>query len=349
MNDRPTIALLASPDSTASTLYGMYDLLLSPGRDWQFLTEGAIGTPSLNPVVVSRDGKPFRASTGVWIHPDCALDDIPTPAIVCITDLFVAPSHDLTDQYADEIRWLRRWHEQGAIMATACSGAMLLADAGLLDGQEATTHWGYCDAMASKHPRVKIYRDRALVVTGEGQRLIMAGGGTAWHDLGLYLIARLLSSEEAMRVAKVYLLDWHHIGQQPFAALTCNRQVRDAAITNAQTWIAEHYDHEAPVTAMAKTSGLGERSFKRRFAQATGMSPLEYVHTLRLEEAKHMLETSEQPVEAVANEVGYEDTSFFGRLFRRKVGLTPASYRKRFGGMRRALQAEEPERHRRIS
>lgn len=89
---------------------------------------------------------------------------------------------------------------------------------------------------------------------------------------------------------------------------------------------------------MARLSGLAERSFKRRFKQATGMSPMEYVHTLRLEESKPLLETTELPIEAVANEVGYEDASFFGRLFRRQVSLTPAQYRKRFGVLRKALQ-----------
>ena len=90
---------------------------------------------------------------------------------------------------------------------------------------------------------------------------------------------------------------------------------------------------------MIKRSGLADRTFKRRFAAATGLSPMEYVHTLRLEEAKQMLETEDSPIEAVANEVGYEDASFFGRMFRRKVGLTPAQYRKRFGGLRKVLQA----------
>ena len=90
---------------------------------------------------------------------------------------------------------------------------------------------------------------------------------------------------------------------------------------------------------MVKRSGLADRTFKRRFAVATGLSPMEYVHTLRLEEAKQMLEAGDLPIEAVANEVGYEDASFFGRLFRRKVGLTPAQYRKRFGNLRRVLQA----------
>jgi transcriptional regulator GlxA family with amidase domain len=149
----------------------------------------------------------------------------------------------------------------------------------------------------------------------------------------------LISLEAAMRVARVNLIDWHDLGQQPFAALTIARQVDDAVISDCQAWVAEHYDQDAPVAAMLARSGLTERTFKRRFAKATGLPPLEYVHTLRLEEAKQMLETGELPVEAVANEVGYEDASFFGRLFRRKVGLTPAQYRKRFGQLRRVLQA----------
>jgi transcriptional regulator GlxA family with amidase domain len=94
----------------------------------------------------------------------------------------------------------------------------------------------------------------------------------------------------------------------------------------------------SPVGAMTKLSGLPDRTFIRRFVNATGMSPLDYVHALRLEEAKQILETEDLSIEAIAEQVGYEDTSFFGRLFRRKVGLTPAQYRLRFGSLRRALQ-----------
>lgn len=88
---------------------------------------------------------------------------------------------------------------------------------------------------------------------------------------------------------------------------------------------------------MVRLSGLAERTFKRRFKQATGMPPLEYVHALRLEEAKQLLESGNQPIEEIANQVGYEDAGFFSRLFRRKVHLTPAQYRKRFGGLRESL------------
>ena len=119
--------------------------------------------------------------------------------------------------------------------------------------------------------------------------------------------------------------------------LARRRQTEDAVIAKCQEWVARHYDQEAPVAAMARLSGLAERSFKRRFTRATGMSPLEYVHALRLEEAKHMLETTSEPIDAIASAVGYGDTSFFSRLFRRKVGVTPAQYRKRFKALRLVL------------
>ncbi len=165
----------------------------------------------------------------------------------------------------------------------------------------------------------------------------MAGGGSTWLDLALYLIARLAGVEAATQVARLNLIDWHSSGQQPFARLARTRQVDDARIASCQAWIAENYMKAAPVTAMAKLSGLAERTFKRRFQLATGMTPLDYVHALRIEEAKQMLEASDMPVEAIAQEVGYEDAAFFGRLFRRKVMLTPVQYRKRFQAMRRSL------------
>lgn len=217
----------------------------------------------------------------------------------------------------------------------------MLAEAGLLDGQDSTTHWGYCEAMAARYPNTRVHPNRALVISGEG-RLVLGGGWTSWHDVTLFLIARFFGAEEAMRVARLNLLHWRDLGQKPYASLMRTRQVEDAVIAKCQEWIALHYDEDAPVAAMARLSGLPERSFKRGFARATGMSPIAYVHTLRLEESKHILETMDLPIEAVANEVGYEDASFFGRLFRRQVGLTPAQYRKRFGALRRALEQGEP-------
>ena len=115
-----------------------------------------------------------------------------------------------------------------------------------------------------------------------------------------------------------------------FARLARSRQVGDALIARCQTWIADHYGEPAPVAAMVQRAGLPQRSFKRRFEQATGMSPLAYVHTLRLEEAKQMLEATEDSIESIAHVDGYEDPAFFARLFRRHDDLTPGQYRKRY-------------------
>lgn len=127
------------------------------------------------------------------------------------------------------------------------------------------------------------------------------------------------------------------MGQQPYTVLTSSVQVTDALMNQCQQWVASHYNEESPVAKMAALSGLSDRNFARRFNRATGMSPLEYVHAMRLEEAKQYLEASGDSVEAIANAVGYEDAGFFSRLFRRKVGLTPAQYRKRFGKLRASL------------
>jgi transcriptional regulator GlxA family with amidase domain len=127
-----------------------------------------------------------------------------------------------------------------------------------------------------------------------------------------------------------------------YASLTHGVQSGDPVISRCQEWAAMNYPVESPVTQMVALSGLPERTFKRRFTQVTGMSPLEYVHMLRLEEAKQMLEASDAPIEAIAVEVGYQDTSFFGRLFRRKVALSPAQYRRRFKPLGEQLRAAAP-------
>ena len=332
------ISILAMPETSASVVYGMYDMFMSAGRDWSLIVEGAPGPAPIAPQVVSCHGSSFVAGNHVRITPDATLDACAQSDVVCVPELMVPPGEPLDGRFREEIACLRQCHSDGKILATACSGAILLAEAGLLDGLEATTHWAYCDLMTRRYPAIKVRSHRALVASGEGQRLIMAGGGTSWLDLALYLIARLAGIETAMQTARINLIDWHDIGQQPFARLARTRQVEDAVIARCQAWIAEHYAEPSPVSAMTQLSGLAERSFKRRFQHATGMSPLAYVHTLRLEEAKQMLESDRQPIEAIANEVGYEDAGFFSRLFRREVSLTPAEYRRRFGAMRDALR-----------
>lgn len=331
------VAILVFPQTTSSVVFGLFDLLQSAGRDWAAIVHGAAGDTLIEPFLVSRDGKPVTVCNGVQVFPHRSFADCPPVSLACVPEVNVLPGQALAGMLAAEIVWIRALYADNCILAAACSGAMLLAEAGLLDGCDATTHWAWCDDLQHRFPKVRVHGQRALVVSGEGQRLIMAGGGSSWLDLALYLIARLVGVEAAMQVARINLIDWHRVGQQPFARLARTRQVEDAVIGRSQVWIAEHYRTPGPVRTLVERSGLPERTFKRRFQLATGMSPLEYVHTLRIEEAKQMLETGPESIETIAGEVGYEDAAFFARLFRRRVGLTPAQYRRRFGELRRAM------------
>ncbi|KQT10928.1 GlxA family transcriptional regulator [Ramlibacter sp. Leaf400] len=333
-----TVALLGTPDVSAATLYGFFDLLSGARRDWHMLHGNPAVKSPFVPLVVSRDGAPFLAGNGVRITPDAGFADCPSPDIVCVTDLMVPPGEPLAASYEAEVAWLRQAWDAGATLCSSCSGALLLARTGLLDGEEATSHWAYCELLARDYPRTRWSAERSLVTAGPGQRLMMAGSGTAWHMLALALIARFASPDEAMQVARVNLIGTCDVSAVAYASLTRGRVAEDAVVARCQAWAASHYQCESPVAQLVDLSGLAERTFNKRFAQATGMRPLEYIHTLRLEEAKQLLESTDLPVEAVAREVGYQDGTFFNRLFRRKVTLSPAQYRRRFSVMRQQLK-----------
>ena len=166
----------------------------------------------------------------------------------------------------------------------------------------------------------------------------MAGSGFAWHQLVMALISRFAGAEAAMQVARINLIDWTATSPIAYASLRHGAQANDSPIAAAQAWAAGNYRNPSPVAQMVLASGLAERTFKRRFEQATGMAPLDYVHHLRLEEAKQMLESGDDSIESVAFEVGYSDASFFNRLFRRKVMMSPTQYRRRFGTLRSRLR-----------
>jgi transcriptional regulator GlxA family with amidase domain len=328
-----TVALLGTPEVSAATLYGFFDALAGTRRDWQMLHGGGMAESPFQPLVVSADGQPFTAGNGVRVVPDQSFTDCPHPDVLCITDLMIPPAAPTDHLFHAELAWVRGAWDAGVTIASACSGALLLARTGLLDECDATSHWAYCDRLAHDHPRTRWHADRGLVLAGPDSRIMMAGSGIAWHMLVLALIARFSSPEDAMHVARMNLLDMNETSPLAYASLTRGGRADDELIARCQLWAASNYRLEAPVTQMVALSGLPERTFKRRFQRATGMSALEYIHTLRLEEAKQMLEASELPVEAIALECGYQDTSFFGRLCKRKVALTPAQYRRRFGAL----------------
>lgn len=198
-----------------------------------------------------------------------------------------------------------------------------------MDGFEAASHWGAVTLFRQYYPNVQLKPEKVLALAGPEHRIITAGGAASWTALALYLIARFCGQEKAVRTSKVFLLSDLREGQLPFAAMSRPRGHPDATIERCQVWIAEHYERPHPVARMMERSGLAPRTFKRRFQAATGYTPIEYVQTLRIEEAKHLVETTAMPTEQVGQAVGYEDPASFRRLFRRLTGITPARYRQR--------------------
>jgi len=167
-------------------------------------------------------------------------------------------------------------------------------------------------------------------VTGDRRQFAMSGASASWHDLVLYLIARHVGPTAAQAMSKFLLLQWHVGGQAPFVSFSPPTDHGDAVVSSIQEWLRDHYSVACPVEEMMRRSGLSERSFKRRFTRATGLSPISYVQQVRIEKAKHLLERTDKSVDDISWAVGYEDPAFFRRLFKRITRMPPGAYRRKF-------------------
>ncbi len=330
---KPSIALLAAPETSPSVLYGLYDVLLSVGSMYPDMTMGEPGDALLDVVIVAAAKEPFRCFGNILVEPHEAIDAVDAVDVAIVCDMYTPIDKAPLGRYDREIEWLRRMHASGSLLASVCTGSLLLAEAGLLDGRGCSAHWAYGDLFRKQYPKVEFSERSVLDLRSESEGVITAGGVTAWQDLALHLIRRLCGPEHALQTAKVFLLAGHEDGQLPFAVMNRQIQGADAAIGRSQAWIAQHYAGPNPVAAMAERSGLKPRTFGRRFRSATGHLPIDYVHALRIDEAKKLIESGPAGIDEVGYQVGYEDPTFFRRLFKRKTGLTPAAYRRKFAGI----------------
>jgi transcriptional regulator GlxA family with amidase domain len=322
--------ILAMPETAGSALYGMVDVLAASGTLWRQLVGDAPGHSLIRPRIVSPTRRPFRCGNGIPVRPEVTMERSGKPDIVVVPELWLAPGDDIRDRYPGVKDWLRRCHKTGSMIYSACSGSVLLAAAGLLDGRAATSHWGYEDLFRRSFPKVRFNPSPNLVVADRTGRIVTAGGTTSWHDLAIYIISRHCSPGEALRIAKVYLLKWHGEGQLPYASLVRRQPHADSIVRKAEIWLAAHYRKPHAVGAVVKHCGIPERSLKRRFSTATGSTLINYVQNLRIEEAKRMLEAEDRGADEIATLVGYENAAFFRRLFKRSTGLTPGAYRRMF-------------------
>jgi len=191
-------------------------------------------------------------------------------------------------------------------------------------------HWAYEQTFRRNFPDIQLRLEEMLVTAGERQELVMSGAAMAWHDLVLYLIDRYVGTAAAQSIARFFAMRWHDDGQSPYMGFAPPTGHGDAAVATAQAWLDRNFSVANPVDEMVRRSGVAERSFKRRFTHATGISPLDYVQRLRIEYAKRRLEQSDAPIDEVSWAVGYEESAFFRRLFRRVTGVAPGAYRRRY-------------------
>jgi transcriptional regulator GlxA family with amidase domain len=267
----------------------------------------------------------------VPVEPQARLAESADNDLLIISDLAIPIDFDPRGAWPEAVAWLGEQHAAGSVIAAVCSGSVLLAEAGLLQGREATSHWAFESLFREHYPEVRLCLKEVVLPATADARIITSSGATSWEDMALYLIGRFCGEAEARRMAKTFLIGDRSEGQLPYAAMTRRRRHDDRVIGDCQEWIADHYAAPNPVRRMVARAGLPERSFKRRFRAATGIAPVTYVQTLRIEEAKQLLETSDWPTDQVGAAVGYEDPAFFRRLFKRHTGITPARYRQRFG------------------
>jgi transcriptional regulator GlxA family with amidase domain len=265
------------------------------------------------------------------IVPDVAFDDAGKSDIIIVPGLTLSPRDRLQPEDHAALDWLKGRMETTTRIVSACTGAVYLAEIGLLDGIEATTHWAFEDLFRWYYPQVRLRLDRGICFEDAAHGVVTSGGTTGWQELALFLITNYGDAQRSARAAKVWLMADRGELQAPFTSMIRSVPHSDAVIAAAQTWIGEHYSGDNPVSEMTRRSGLPATTFARRFRHATGKSPMEYVQALRIEEARQLLETTEAPVADIAEEVGYIDTASFRRVFKRRTGVSPAEHRRMFG------------------
>jgi transcriptional regulator GlxA family with amidase domain len=257
---------------------------------------------------------------------DSAPRDSPRPRTLIIPATMVDPDPDIP---AGVVSWVRDRHAAGTTLVSLCSGAFILAATGLLDGKSVATHQMYATALARRFPRIVVDINRRIIDHGD---IITAGGFLSWVDLGLFLVGRILSPAVRAETAR-FVLDGPEAGEaRYFAGFAPPQTHGDGAVLKAQEWVHMRDGRGVSLAALATAAGLERRTLLRRFASATGMTPIRYSRHVRIARARELLEGGELSQKEIAEALGYSDVASFARVFCKAMGEAPGTYRKRFGG-----------------
>jgi transcriptional regulator GlxA family with amidase domain len=284
-----------------------------------------IHPPGYEVTVAATEEKPLRTSTVSFV-PDKRVDE----CTARIDTLIVAGGTGTRRAEEDErlVDWIAAAAQRSRRVASVCTGAFLLAKAGLLDGRRATTHWASCAELAARYPAVTVEPNPIFVRDG---KVATSAGVTAGMDLALALVEEDLGREVALEAARWLVVFLQRPGGQAQFSAQLAAQVADRApLRELQSWIPDHLDEDLSVPALARRACMSDRNFARAFRRETGTTPGAYVESARVERARIALETGDLPVEAVALQAGFGTVETMRRAFRRRVGVSPNEYRARF-------------------
>jgi transcriptional regulator GlxA family with amidase domain len=319
------VAIIGFDGAFGSAITGPSDLLSQSGITWNRIY-GQPRRPRFTVEVVSAGGKPITCVNNLRLQPHGALETLPPPDVLIVPTIGGSIEQTLAIN-PEIIAYLQQVDCTRTVISSNCTGAFFLAEAGLLEGKDATTHWGAADLFRQRYPNVLLKPEQMITQSGN---ILCAGGGQAWFDLCLYLVERFVGHAAAVETAKGFVIDLGRRSQFSYVPIEARRQHSDPYVHAIQAWIDKHYVQPLSLEQLQKEHGLSVRTLIRRFKKATGDTPLAYIQAVRMEEACKLLETQRMSIESIAYQVGYEDISSFSKVFKQMTGLPPSHYRERY-------------------
>ncbi|QLB59508.1 helix-turn-helix domain-containing protein [Acinetobacter indicus] len=320
------VFIMAYDGALASAITGVADLFSLAGISWNRIQKQDIQR-LFQVQIASPQGKTVQCSNGLRIEAHLAYSEIQQADLLVIPTL-AGSIEQILEKNQLLMNVLQQADQAQCLIAGNCTGNFFLAEAGILKGRSATTHWGFKDLFQQRYPEVHLQADRLIT---QSDHVYCAGGGLAWFDLGLHLIERFYGFEIAIQTAKSFVLDFRRDNQLSYSLMRMSKPHQDGLVKEIQHWLEQHFSENLNMEDVAARFNISPRTLIRRFKAVLDVAPNQYVQAIRIEAAQKRLEETEQPIDRIMQMVGYEDPSSFRRLFRKKTGLTPMEYRQRFG------------------
>lgn len=317
------VTILGLDNSLSSSITGTMDIFVQAGLTWNFINN-IKPEPYFEVKIVSQKGRPVNCLNQIDIQPHGAAEDISTTDIIIISSFF---DFSTLDSNKDLLAWLKKHHSNGTTIASICTGSFFLAKTGLLDGKKATTHWGFANEFQNLYPQINLLPRK--LITDEGN-LLCSGACNSYIDLSVYLIERYCGNTIAVECSKTMIHDFGRHSQAPYAVFNRLVDHGDSSIAAVQETMEKNCEKPFQPDMLAKNYGMSRRTFERRFKTATGFTPLHYLQRIRVERAKYKLETTTMAFDEIAYDAGYDNSSFFRKIFKKHTHLLPGQYRNKF-------------------